>query len=332
MESTPYRRALIVGGGAMAIDHHLPRIFTLLGVEHVDIFDIDPRRRALLARRFRRNRRIALIERILEHAVYDIVLVSTPPKFHYDFYAQLEDQSPAFLIEKPLALNASQAASIEASAARNNVSVFVNLIRRSLRSFQLVKQFCASERFGKLQHVTVAEGDVFGWRATSLGSFSRDLNGGGVLMDTGPHTLDLLIQVFDRLELDSARMDGSQHTIEANCTLRMTADDRIPITVSLSRSRHLSNTAYFQFENATCAAAVRDNAITVTHPDGEHYMIYPPDTATTHPLTFTDLNDAFYRQFLVPGDNASVNASQSREVLGIIDRAYEIAEPLRGPF
>ena len=332
MESSLYRRALIVGGGAMAIDHHLPRFFALLGVEHVDIFDIDPHRRALLARRFRRNRRITLIERILEQAAYDIVLIATPPKFHHDFYVQLEHQSPAFLIEKPLALNASQAASIEASAARANVSVFVNLIRRSLLSFQLVKQFYASERFGKLEQVTVAEGNVFGWRATSLGSFSRDLNGGGVLMDTGPHTLDLMLQVFDRLELDAAHMDGSPDAIEANCTLRMMADERIPVTVSLSRSRHLSNKAYFQFQNATCAAAVRDNAITVTRPDGEHYMIYPPGTQTPHPLTFTDLNDAFYRQFLVPGDNASVNASQSREVLGIIDRAYEIAEPLRGAF
>jgi len=34
------------------------------------------------------------------------------------------------------------------------------------------------------------------WRvaSASLGSFSRDLNGGGVLIETGVHTLDLLFQ------------------------------------------------------------------------------------------------------------------------------------------
>src|SRR3546814_20714098 len=87
-------------------------------------------------------------------------------------------------------------------------------------------------------------------------------------MDTGPHTIDLLLQVFYSLSLTSSEMDApvtaNGKAIEANCRLTLVGDGHVPIELTLSRNRNLSNKAYFQFARALVTADVRDNTMEIS--------------------------------------------------------------------
>ncbi len=154
-------------------------------------------------------------------------------------------------------------------------------------------------------------------------------------MDTGPHTLDLLFQVFDSLTLKAAFMDApiaeDFFAIEANCQLILETDDGLPVELTLSRNRNLSNKAYFQFERARIAADVRDNTLDLALGDGCEVQCMPFG-ARVNPMTFSDLFDSFYSRFLLASDNRGVSVSETLPAMRIIDDAYALAAPMKVGF
>jgi len=328
-----YIKILIVGGGAMAINHHLPRFFSLLGSEHVAIFEVDDARKYSLKNRFKKNDKIDILDTIPLNERYDLIVIATPPKFHYGYYRELQDMSDYFLIEKPMTLNSHQAAEVLELSTAADKKIFVSHIRRTLDSYKFLYTFYKNQYFGRLKKVVVNEGDVYSWNAVSLGSFSKDLNGGGVLMDTGPHTLDLLMQVLDKLILKSAYMDSVEIGIEANCLLHLVADSSVPVSVNLSRNRFLSNTAVFEFEKATLTAGVRDDSLNVKDLNGLEYAIHPLiQEETAVQVTYNMMIDNFYNNFLMLRRNDGISPAESLKILELTDAAYSNAKPLHGGF
>ena len=51
---------MLIGGGAVAVEFHLPRLFAVLGATQVEIVENDAKRRAELSLRFRRDSRISI--------------------------------------------------------------------------------------------------------------------------------------------------------------------------------------------------------------------------------------------------------------------------------
>lgn len=326
---------MIVGGGAVGVDFHLPRLRMLAGCEVVEVVEPDAERRAVLAQRFRGRRDLRLLAELpmVEH--WSVAVIATPPRFHASYAATLAQRCDRLLIEKPLAPTVADAEAMVEVLDDARAQAFVCHLRRALGSFAFVRDARERGIFGHLREVRVAEGGVFGWRAASMGSFSRTLNGGGVLQDTGPHTLDLLLQVFDDLHLDAAWMDADlrsgERAIEANCELALRADDDVPVHVMLSRNRNLSNTARFDFEQATVTVDVRDNSLTVARAPG-FGLRGVPLAGPGATLDYDALFDAFYTRFVVPGDNRGVTPRDALTGVRLIEAAYACAQPLAGGF
>lgn len=305
----------------MAIEYHLPRLFRIAGVESCQVFDSDERRRAILARRFRGNRRIDVVAQIPGNTDYDLVVIATPPKFHFAYFQELKHRAHAFLIEKPVTISAADAAAMADHADSSGVPIFVNLIRRTLCSYQLVRRMVDEGQYGRLRRVAISEGGIFGWRGASFASFSSELNGGGVLMDTGPHVLDLVFQVFDDVELEAAVVDARAPAVEANCTLHMRANQETPVVVALSRNRYLSNSAEFEFDDAVVSVGVRSNQMHVTWRSGCEHELSPAGVEIVSP-NFEELNDAFYRDFIAAGNASTVGPRESLKAMRLIENAY----------
>lgn len=330
MGDAKFQRAMVVGGGAVAIEFHLPRLLAILGTEHVQIVETSPSRRDELARRFRRDPRIELASEPDLDSEIDIAIIATPPKFHADYFHEISATCRGVVIEKPVTIDVAKALGIRDAVAAGGPAVWVNLVRRCLSSFQLLRELWLQDRFGALESVELHEGRVYAWEATSLGSFSKELNGGGVLMDTGPHVLDLLIQVFDETDLEAAFVDGVETGIEANATLVLRGDG-VPITLQMSRNRNLSNSAVFEFEHAQCRIGVCDDQISVTPRQGTPYCVQAGAPFVLQP-DFADLFDRFYVDKLAAWDATGVGIDESIRSLRIIEEAYSIAQPIRGGF
>ena len=329
------KTALIVGGGAVGVDFHLPRLLRLCGMTEVVIVEIDARRRADLSAKLRGRDEVRLLSAVPTDTAYDIGVIATPPRFHASYVEQLKSRCAKLLIEKPLAHHLADAEAIVSCLAQTPAQAFVCHIRRALGSFTLVRELRQSGVFGRLREVRVCEGGVFSWKAASIGSFSRELNGGGVLQDTGPHAIDLLYQVFDALTLKRAWMDADmQHgnrAIEANCLLQLEDHDGVPVELSLSRNRNLSNKAWFRFEAATVIVDVRDNTLALQL-DGDVGMQGVACGGPMQRLEYHELFDVFYARFVAAGDNRGVTVTDALRVARLVDAAYRASEPMTGGF
>jgi predicted dehydrogenase len=327
--------ALIVGGGAVGVDFHLPRLLSLCSMADVTIVEVDARRRVELSTKLGARKDVQVLSALPAARMYEIAVIATPPRLHAPYVDELKHRCQRLLIEKPLAHSLAASEAIVASLVDASAQPFVCHIRRALSSFALVRALRERGDFGRLLEVRMAEGGVFSWKAASMGSFSRELNGGGVLQDTGPHAVDLLCQVFDDLDLERAWMDADVQSgtraIEANCVLRLRGDGGVSIELSLSRNRNFSNQACFRFERASMAVDVRDNSVRLTLDEG----IGVAGVALDGPLQrleYHELFDAFYRRFVAAGDNRGVTPADALRVARIIDAAYRRAEPMAGEF
>lgn len=326
-------RCIVIGGGAVGADFHVPRLIRFLNSEEVWVIDNSDDRCRQLKNKFAKNQSVK-ISRTIPDLNFDWVVIATPPKFHLPVFEALLSQSKIFLIEKPLTKAVVEGRKLIELAEANQKDVYVTLIRRSLSHFNLLKNWFHEGVFGRLLSVHVAEGNVFSWNAVSAGSFSKDLNGGGVLMDTGPHTLDQLLQVFDELTLQSAYMDAlpktSQTAIEANVTLELIANGDIPVSLYLSRNRFLSNQAIFKFERAQLSLALHNNTVKLASITGSTLIGYPEGAApaVSYPILF----DSFYQEILLKQDLAKVNPRLAINSQIIIEEAYEQAKLIKGGF
>ena len=332
MKLLKYKNVLLVGGGAMGIAH-IPRVFGLLGTESLAILETSAERGRFLRESYKRDPRVQVFDKLPSSGRYDLAVVCTPPKYHYPYFAELLDQVDAFIIEKPMTIASNDARKIVDESLKAGKPVFVNLLRRSLAGYKFLRRIYLEDIFGPLESAEIHEGAVFSWQAVSRGSFSKELNGGGVLMDTGAHTLDLLLQVFDDLEVSEAYMDAEPEAIEANCVLKATGDSRVPVVINLSRNRQLSNQARFCFAGASISLGVSGNLLNVKDKRGLSYQLLPDGIRLEdEPPTYADLLDAFYVAHIAHGDNRGVGPSESLKAVTQMERAYAMALPLEGVF
>jgi len=323
--------ALIIGGGAIGVEHHLPRLRRLVGCSHITIMDPSPSRRSQLETDFKGDGQIQVISETPANTV-DIVVIATPPKFHLSYFRQYAPLAATIIIEKPMGLTADECMTIRNDAREHGTAVFVPMIRRTLPGYGLLRELLQSGRFGSIRQVSASEGGVFSWQAVSLGSFSHELNGGGVLMDTGPHTLDLLLQLFGEMQCNSAWMDGFKPAVEANCELRLTNNDGVEIRLLLSRNRNLACEIRIEAEKAELTIGIRSNRISVREVDGPDYELFPTGLSSHDDPGFAQLFDDWYGQFLMSGDNIGVGPDEALLLAAISDRAYSIAQPIKGGF
>jgi len=323
--------ALIIGGGAIGVEHHLPRLRRLGGCSHITITEPSPSRRSQLETDFKGDGQIQVVSEAPANA-FDIVVIATPPKFHLSYFHQYAPRAATIIIEKPMGLTADECRTIRDDAKQQGTAVFVPMIRRTLSGYGLLRELLRSGRFGSIRQVSASEGGVFSWQAVSLGSFSHELNGGGVLMDTGPHTLDLLLQLFGEMQCGSAYMDGFKPAVEANCELRLTDNDGVEITLLLSRNRNLACEIRIETDKAELAIGIRGNRISVREVDGPEYEIFPTGLSSHDDPGFAELFDDWYRQFPMSEDNTGVGPDEALRLAEISDRAYSIAQPIKGGF
>src|SRR5262249_29764820 len=124
----------------------------------------------------------------------------------------------------------------------------------------------------------VTEGHVFDWPSATLGSMKRDLAGGGVLIDTGSHTLDQLLFFLGTVPELLEYRDNAYGGVETDCELRLRlrcGDREVEGHVTLSWTRELRNVFQLDFTHGR-----------VELPVGERFgmKIVPRDWSLTNAL------------------------------------------------
>lgn len=124
----------------------------------------------------------------------DAVYVATPVGAHADYALRVCAAGKPCYVEKPMARNAVECDRMNEAFAKAGLPLFVAFYRRALPRFLAAKRLLDQGRLGRLTHVSCRyTGNRPPWDTEPLPwRFVAKHSGGGLFLDLGSHTLDIL--------------------------------------------------------------------------------------------------------------------------------------------
>ncbi len=156
------------------------------------------RRTAALAEDYARRHAIprwyADADALIADPEVNAVYVATPPSTHMQYALQAIAAGKPVYIEKPMAMDHDECQCIIAASARSGVPVYVAYYRRALPRFAQVKQLLDRGAIGTARSVRATLHRPHSANAASPDFWRTNpvIAGGGLFVDLGSHTLDLL--------------------------------------------------------------------------------------------------------------------------------------------
>lgn len=151
-------------------------------------------------------------EALTHDAGVDAVYIATPPGAHAELALRVAAVGKPCYVEKPMGRNLAEASAMVDAFSRAGHALFVAYYRRCLPRFRKIKALLDEGQLGEVQsmdyrqssgaNLNLSPGNV-PWR------FQPEQSGGGLFVDLGSHTLDLLDHWFGPLVLGSKEVHGN---------------------------------------------------------------------------------------------------------------------------
>lgn len=143
-------------------------------------------------------------EELINSDLIDAVYIATPPKFHKEYALKAINAKKHVYIEKPIATTYEDCLDIKLAAERNDVKVFTAFYRRGMEKFKKIKELIDLKKIGEIRYVDITlnqeipkeikNGELLPWR------FKKDIAGGGIFLDMGIHTIDILDYILSPIK------------------------------------------------------------------------------------------------------------------------------------
>ena len=335
----------VIGCGGVAAERHLPALARLGWRPQVLV---DPRiERALkLSRRFKARRAVRNVSELAAGEI-QAALVTTNMASHAPISLSLLQNGVHVFVEKPMAASFDDARAMVKTAAANSACLAVGHIRRFMFINRWVKKLIQSGALGEIESFDVREGENFhtrsGGRLTRARAIDRTglyspafwdpkVSGGGVLLDTGSHTLDTLLwQIGEARAL--GYQDDSLGGVEADAFLQLQLPNGATGAVELSRTRNLRNTAILTGSRGQVEVSLHRNEIIRARPN--KLILFELDGRSGAAMPNEHLHqDMFQReladwlQAIRSGGEPFVSGASATTAIRIIDRCYHMRRPL----
>lgn len=130
---------------------------------------------------------------MLKQTDLDAVIISSPHTLHYRHASDSLSAGKHVLVEKPLTCTSEAAKKLIDQADRAGKVLQVSFQRHFIPSFMYIRSAIASGVIGRLTSVTATL--YQDWKDAQTGTWRQNprLSGGGMLMDSGSHIIDVLL-------------------------------------------------------------------------------------------------------------------------------------------
>jgi predicted dehydrogenase/nucleoside-diphosphate-sugar epimerase len=241
----------LVGCGGVARERYLPSFPDADGCRLVAVVDVDGDRAEGAAAAYREAagsavRAATSVADVVDEI--DAAVVAVPPTVHIDVSEHLVRRGKHVLVEKPLATTLEECDRL-AAATPPGVFLAVSTVRRLFPASIWMKELLTKGALGRIERARWEEGSAYGWPLATPSVFDRDISGGGVVIDTGPHILDLLLWWLGPETRVVEYRDDALGGVEAEAFLRLALREA-PIDIELSRLRALGNRVMIEGSDA----------------------------------------------------------------------------------
>ena len=202
--------------------------------------DPNPSRRSAVGKTFARAAQFDNLDTMFASVTPELAIIASPHHFHASSAVLCLENGVAVLCEKPMATTVTECDQMIAAAEKAKRPLAVGHFRRFFPSCQMIKAVLNSGLFGAVQSFRVLEGEKYSWPAQSRSFFRRSDAGGGVLIDAGAHTIDLVLWWLGEV-MTFEYSDDAMGGVEANCLINMHMRSGVNGTIQMSRDWPLSN-------------------------------------------------------------------------------------------
>ena len=321
----------IIGCGAVTEQFHLPALVAL-GIKPVLLVDRNLQRAQDLADTFN-------VSRISDDydswvGEFDAAIVALPHHLHAPVCTDLLRRGVHVLVEKPMALTTIECNAMIAAAETGEAVLAVGLMRRFLHVAQWVKAMLDAGVLGPIESFDFREGFVYNWPVASDFFFRRETAGGGVLIDTGAHTLDLLLWWLGDVA-SFEYYDDNYGGVEADCELHLTLASGAKGVVELSRTRNLRNTAILRGQRGEIEVSLHSNRVTASP---KEILAYRNGGVSGNRLPRQSFEELFvlqlkdWLQAIETGQVPLVSGMEAARSIALIEACYEQHRLLKLPW
>ncbi|MBD2871848.1 Gfo/Idh/MocA family protein [Paenibacillus arenilitoris] len=187
-------RVGFIGTGGIS-QWHARQLLELEEAEIVSISDTSPVSREKFVTKFELNdvAQFDDYKEMLAAGGLDAVVICSPHTLHFAQAMDVLESGCHVLIEKPMTCSSEEADLLIAAAEKAGKLLQVSYQRHFQPEFLYIRQAIADGVIGKLTSITATLYQE--WGQGTVGSWRQDpsLSGGGMLMDSGSHIVDVLL-------------------------------------------------------------------------------------------------------------------------------------------
>ena len=200
----------IIGLGGIAQVVHLPILSKIPKVEIAGAAEVNKNRLNTVSEKFGLTNTFSDYKEMIKNIELNAVIIASPTNTHREIAVDVLNSGLDVLIEKPIALNFTEAVQIEKAAQKNNRKAMVAMNMRFRPDAMLLKSLIGSGAIGKVFYISCS------WlrrKSSQQKWFVQESKaGGGVLIDLGISLLDLGTWLLDFPGFDSVSVQTYNHT------------------------------------------------------------------------------------------------------------------------
>lgn len=204
-------RHAIIGCGTIAQGRHLSLCSEHPFIDLVCLCDIDLEKAEKMAAKYNVSNYVRDYYEILDDSSIDSVTVCLPNNLHAQVSIDCLNAKKHVLCEKPAAINYSEAYMMKNAAELNSKIMAIAVQNRFNSTVNRIRDIIQSGGIGEIYHV---ECMFKGFRSIpGLGGHftTKEISGGGVLIDWGVHFLDLILYCLGDITLYS--VSAKNHSV-----------------------------------------------------------------------------------------------------------------------
>jgi predicted dehydrogenase len=233
--STPKLRVALLGCGAIGLGFHLPAITRSANCELVAVCDKDADWANTIAHRFDGVQSVSDYAALVE--LVDAVVIATPNSHHFPAASYFLSHGKHVLCEKPVTTELADAERLFAISRETGARLMVGQSRRFEGQALALRRLVDTGCLGEIVSIGGSlGGPIKGWAARSNFRLSRAESGGGALIDSGVHLIDMAVWLVgsraERCAYWQSTPDGWEVEGDAEVRLVFANGARVVLTAS----------------------------------------------------------------------------------------------------